>query len=415
MTISAFLAFEPADADAVRAVRAELERNGLSVEQSDPAERTDAKAPALMQRIAEARVVAVFASPAAEESPWLRREVYAALSNARSVVVVQTADLAPDSWLTGALAFEDSIDLRGGVHSEALSKIVSRAQTSTGGGRVVAMLNMKGGVGKTVLAANLFAAAHLADKRSVSYVDLDPQHNLTQYFLAPAERQTLREQELTLHRLLTAPRPGDFASFATPLNRPKHPKATPPFELVSGDERLFEFTLDLRNEREKAQAFARFRALVAWLRTRADAVVIDTAPCATFLTRMAISCADHIVAPVRSEKYAIAGLNMIEQLVREVRQRPLRPAEFSVLLNGVSESGAGRADAFMRDELHHAPFFAAAVLPAEIPYSSMLKSPPTDRAASNPISITAMMRLGGRAAKEALTSAAAMILRRAGS
>ena len=61
------------------------------------------------------------------------------------------------------------------------------------------------------------------------------------------------------------------------------------------------------------------------------------------------------------------------------------------------------------------PVGAAAVLPAEIPYSSMLKSPATDRVASNPISVPAMMRLGGRASKEALTSAAAMILRRAGS
>ena len=136
-----------------------------------------------------------------------------------------------------------------------------------------------------------------------------------------------------------------------PLNRVKRGKQ-PNFELVAGDERLFEFTLDTRSERDKAEAFTRFRALVAALRARSDAVIIDSNPCATFLTRLAITCADHIVAPVRPEKYSLTGLNMLEHVVREVRGRPLRPGEFSVLLNGVNDrtrSGeTGDADALTR-------------------------------------------------------------------
>jgi hypothetical protein len=44
----------------------------------------------------------------------------------------------------------------------------------------------------------------------------------------------------------------------------------------------------------------------------------------------------------------------------------------------------------------------------------VLRAPPSDRIVPNPINTTAMMRVGGRAAKEALTRAAAAILRRAG-
>ena len=73
------------------------------------------------------------------------------------------------------------------------------------------------------------------------------------------------------------------------------------------------------------------------MRARSDAVIIDSNPCATFLTRLAITSADHIVAPVRPEKYSLTGLNMLEHVVREVRGRPLRPSEFSVLLNGVND------------------------------------------------------------------------------
>jgi hypothetical protein len=48
-----------------------------------------------------------------------------------------------------------------------------------------------------------------------------------------------------------------------------------------------------------------------------------------------------------------------------------------------------------------------------VPYSALLKSAPTERFAVNPINVTAMLRVGGRSAKEALTRAAAAILKRA--
>jgi hypothetical protein len=95
----------------------------------------------------------------------------------------------------------------------------------------------------------------------------------------------------------------------------------------------------------------------------------------------------------------------------------LRPQEFSVLLNGVNDrtrSGeSGDADTLTRAEIQNAPFFSTALLPDEVPYSAVLRSTPTERFAANPINVTAMMRVGGRPAKEALARAAAAILRRA--
>jgi chromosome partitioning protein len=421
MAISAYLAFEPADADASHSVGAELEAHGWTVARAGSDYRIQDKLGALVQIVGSASILVVLASPAAQESAWVRREVAAALNNGRPIIVVQTADLAPDSWITQTLDASAFIDLRHGARSEVLAKIIDRARTANGRGRVIAMLNIKGGVGKTVLAANLFAAAHLADKRAISFIDLDPQHNLTQYFLSPGERNRIRDRNHTLYGILNArgdhstPR-GDFGAISIPLNRVKRDKA-PNFELVAGDERLFEFTLDTRPDRDKAEAFTRFRALVQALRARSDAVIIDSNPCATFLTRLAITAADHIVAPVRPEKYSLTGLNMLEHVVREVRGRPLRPEEFSVLLNGVNDrtrSGeTGDADTLTRAEIQNAPFFGSALLPDEVPYSAVLRSAPSERFAANPINVTAMMRVGGRPAKETLTRAAAAILRRA--
>jgi hypothetical protein len=95
----------------------------------------------------------------------------------------------------------------------------------------------------------------------------------------------------------------------------------------------------------------------------------------------------------------------------------LRPGEFSVLLNGVNDrtrSGeTGDADTLTRNEIASAPFFGSALLQDEIPYTAVLRSAPTERIAANPINVTALMRVGGRPAKDALTRAAASILRRA--
>lgn len=419
MPNAAYLAFEPDDAALADAVGAELERQGWDVRGSNPDTRNPDHITRLNETVSEARVVVAFLSPAAEQSAWLRRELSAAFSNGRALVPVLAAELSAESWLRSACDVARAIDLREGAGVEQLVAIAERARSATGRGRVITMLNIKGGVGKTILAANLFAAAHLIDKRTVSFIDLDPQHNLSQYFLAPAERNRIRNEGATIYSVLMGRgRPiADFENLPLQLNRGARKTKRPRFELVTGDERLFEFTLDTRSEREKTEAFTRFRALVALLRSRSDAVVIDSNPCATFLTRLAITAADHIVAPVRPEKYSLTGLNMLEHVVREVRGRPLRPAEFSVLLNGVNDrtrSDAGTdADAMTRAEISAAPFYGASLLEESVPYAGSLKAPPSDRYAANPINVTAITRVGSRQVKESLARSAAAILRRA--
>jgi chromosome partitioning protein len=421
MATAAYLAFEPADETVAREVGAELERHGWTATYAGPELRRDDAIPKLVETVGRSGLLVLIASPASEGSRWVTREVAGAINNGRPVIVAQAGPLSAESWIAATLDMSRAVDFRSGVDSETLARLIEATRVATGRGRVVTMLNIKGGVGKTVLAANLFAAAYLADKRSISFVDLDPQHNLTQYFLSPGERVRIRDRNHTIYGVIN-PRgehsvpQADLGGVAVPLNRAKKAKQ-PNFELVAGDERLFEYTLDTRPENDKAEAFTRFRALIGILRARSDVVVIDSNPCATFLTRLAITQADHIIAPVRPEKYSLTGLNMLEHVAREVRGRPLRPEEFSVLLNGVNDrtrsSETGDADTLTRNEIGGAPFFGGALLPEEIPYSAVLRSAPTDRFAANPINVTAMLRVGGRPAKEALIRAAAAILKRA--
>jgi chromosome partitioning protein len=262
----------------------------------------------------------------------------------------------------------------------------------------------------------------VVNEQSICFVDLDPQHNLSQYFLPPIERNRLRDEANSVYAVLaskgdlSAPRE-KFASLASPLNRggPRQ-GVRPRLDLICGDDRLFEFTLDAKTLKEKDAAYARFHQLINTLRARYQTVVIDTNPCATFLTRCAITACDHIVAPVRPEKYSLSGLTMLEWVTREIRERPVKSSEFSVILNGVGDRVRSRAndvDAQTRNEIEMAPFFSAALIKSSIPYSGLLRATPDDRYAVNPINVTAVMRLAQRTLKETLTAAAAEILERA--
>lgn len=412
MAIAAYLTYGAEDSAAARDIARELEAHAL------PATLT---AVDRAQGILDARCVVAVLSPAAEADENVRRDVAFALANGRPIVPVLLKDLTGDS-LRPAFDMQTRVDARGGFSNPVFAKIIEHVRAFADAGRVIAMLNIKGGVGKTVLAANVFAAAHLELGKSVCFVDLDPQHNLSQFFLPPEERNRVRADAMTVYSVmiakgpLSAPREG-FQRMPVQLNRARG-MGKQRFDLVVGDERLFEFTLDGRSERERADALSRFHDLIQLLRSRYDIVVIDANPCATFLTRCAVTAADHIVAPVRPEKYSLTGLNMLEQVTRDIRQRPLKSSEFTVLLNGVADRPRTRngfdVDQATREEIQAAPFFGAALIEPAIPYTVHLRTTPIDRYVVNPISLTAMKQFAQRMLKESLTAASIDIVKRAG-
>src|SRR5690606_23534866 len=117
---NAYLAFEQVDEDQARAIAAELERNGWTVTPSGGELRQAEKLPALVQTIGESHIVVVLASRASHESPWLQREVAAALNNGRHIIVAHTGDLPAESWIHATLDTSQAVDLSQGAHTEAL-------------------------------------------------------------------------------------------------------------------------------------------------------------------------------------------------------------------------------------------------------------------------------------------------------
>jgi chromosome partitioning protein len=161
-------------------------------------------------------------------------------------------------------------------------------------GRVIAVANQKGGVGKTTTAINLAASLALRGQR-VLLVDVDPQGNLT----SGVGRKGHAEEGATVYHALTAEIPiKDAAPFLqhTAIER---------LDLIGADRQLTgaEIEMVLLSQREE-----RLRFLLAVVRNDYDYVFVDCPPSLGLLTLNALVAADAVMIPLHCEYFALEGL-----------------------------------------------------------------------------------------------------------
>ena len=172
--------------------------------------------------------------------------------------------------------------------------------------RIIAIVNQKGGVGKTTTAINLGASLAMLGGR-VLVVDLDPQGNTTSGF--GIDKRTV---ERDVYDVLLADVPARDAIRET---------------AVAGLH-LMPSTLALAGaEIELVSALSRETRLRVALAGFADAyeyVLIDCPPSLGLLTLNALTVASEILIPVQAEYYALEGLSQLTQVVERVR-RALNP------------------------------------------------------------------------------------------
>ena len=167
-------------------------------------------------------------------------------------------------------------------------------------GHVVAIVNQKGGVGKTTTAVNL--AAYLGATGRVLLVDLDPQANATSSLgtnnanLQHSMYDVLLGQ-VGLHDIVVPTR--EHGLFLAPAAAEL---AGAQVELLSMDDR----DLCLRHALEPA-------------RSSFDLILVDCPPSLGILTVNALAAADALLAPVQCEYLALEGLTQLLRIVRSVR------------------------------------------------------------------------------------------------
>jgi len=170
-------------------------------------------------------------------------------------------------------------------------------------GRVIAVANQKGGVGKTTTAVNLAASLAAAEKR-VLLVDVDPQGNASSGL--GYSREAGQPGEASVYDLLIGqPRLDDLIR-KTDLG---HLDLIP----ANGDLAGAEIELVPMAERER-----QLRGPLRIAAERYDYVLIDTPPSLGLLTLNALCAADSVLVPLQCEYYALEGLTALQRTIRLV-------------------------------------------------------------------------------------------------
>lgn len=185
----------------------------------------------------------------------------------------------------------------------------------------VSLINMKGGVGKTTLAFNLSWYSAWQANLKVLAIDLDPQANLSQYFMGAIDYlKYLQSNKGTVVEI--------FEQFSAPTLKQGSPNLVSPKDVIHplhqwNDGSLLhlipsrlELAWTLKNPTEKAQLLPQFLAKVSnWY----DLIIIDCAPTESILTRAAYQSSRYIAVPVKPEFLATIGLPLLARSLEEYR------------------------------------------------------------------------------------------------
>lgn len=169
-------------------------------------------------------------------------------------------------------------------------------------GKVIAIANQKGGVGKTTTAINL-AASLAAIEHPTLVIDIDPQSNTTSGLGIDSKTVTN-----SIYEVMIGSSDVNDAIRQTELDFldlvPAH------INLVGAEIEMID-----REERERI-----LKKAIADLRERYDFVIIDCPPSLGLLTINALTASDSIVIPVQCEYFALEGLGQLLNTIKIVRQ-----------------------------------------------------------------------------------------------
>ena len=245
---------------------------------------------------------------------------------------------------------------------------------------VVAVLNMKGGVGKTTISAHVMRVLYHHYRINTLLVDLDPQFNLSQALVSRAIYDDLKDSNRTIFAVMEPPPLMGLHDIRTSDSPP--PKAADviyrlryflklpiTLDLLPGDFRLVKYSMiDSRRKLDSVQT--RFLRFIGESRKHYRLICIDCNPSSSFITSCALHACTHILVPIRPDRYSVLGLEILYDFVSEIPTISPKP-EVLALLNGIPRR---KYDSAVEDELRAHDTFGRNVLTSPVYQSGLLEA-----------------------------------------
>ncbi|HUL54119.1 MAG TPA: ParA family protein [Opitutaceae bacterium] len=216
--------------------------------------------------------------------------------------------------------------------------------------KVIAFVNMKGGVGKTTCAVNVAAYLARDHQKKVLLVDLDPQTNASLSLMSEDAWLRWAEAHGTMAELLEVEgrrRPEEAVKLADCIVRGVRPEL-PTLDLLPSHLKLTFVDLDLAARPGRERIFARKLERVL---PEYDLVICDCPPNLQTATQNALYASDHYVVPMQPDYLSSIGLGLLQDRLTYLRKE----LEFRISCLGVIFARVRRHVAFHQETMQRLP------------------------------------------------------------